>query len=223
MPNKLIEAINISKSYKQGDININVLTNFSMTVNKGEFLAITGSSGSGKTTLLNILGLIDNYDSGYLKHFNKDISKASENQRDKLRLNHIGFVYQSSNLFDDFSATENVASPLLLLGNSKKESYIKSEDILNRFGLSKRLKHTPKDLSSGEQQRVAIARSLIANPDIVIADEPTGNLDKKTSSDVFEYFMKYTQESNCAVVMATHNLELASLSGKRLDLGIKNE
>ena len=223
MPNKLMEAINISKSYKQGDVNIDVLINFSMTLNKGDFLAITGASGSGKTTLLNILGLIDNFNSGCLKHFDNDISEASEIQKDKLRLNHLGFVYQSSNLFDDFNAIENVALPLLLLGNSKKESYKKSSEILSKFGLSERLKHTPKDLSGGEQQRIAIARSLITNPDIVIADEPTGNLDIETSNNVFEYFMKYTKENNCAVIMATHNLELASLASKRLKLGAKSE
>ena len=223
MPNKLMEAINISKSYKQGGVNIDVLINFSMTLNKGDFLAITGASGSGKTTLLNILGLIDNFNSGCLKHFDNDISKASEIQKDKLRLNHLGFVYQSSNLFDDFNAIENVALPLLLLGNSKEESYKKSSEILCKFGLSERLKHTPKDLSGGEQQRIAIARSLITNPDIVIADEPTGNLDIETSNNVFEYFMKYTKENNCAVIMATHNLELASLASKRLELGAKSE
>ena len=223
MPNKLMEAINISKSYKQGGVNIDVLINFSMTLNKGDFLAITGASGSGKTTLLNILGLIDNFNSGCLKHFDNDISEASEIQKDKLRLNHLGFVYQSSNLFDDFNAIENVALPLLLLGNSKEESYKKSSEILSKFGLSERLKHTPKDLSGGEQQRIAIARSLITNPDIVIADEPTGNLDIETSNNVFEYFMKYTKENNCAVIMATHNLELASLASKRLELGAKSE
>ncbi len=219
MPNKLIEAINISKSYKQGDATIDVLTNFSMTLNKGDFLAITGASGSGKTTLLNILGLIDNFNSGRLKHFDNDVSEASETQRDKLRLNHLGFIYQSSNLFDDFNAIENVALPLLLLGNSKVESYKKSLEILCKFGLSERLEHTPKDLSGGEQQRIAIARSLIANPDIVIADEPTGNLDIDTSYNVFEYFMKYTKENNCAVIMATHNLELASLASKKIEIG----
>lgn len=223
MSNKLIEAININKTYKQGEVNIDVLVNFSMILNKGDFLAITGSSGSGKTTLLNILALIDNFDSGSLIHFENDISQATDAQRDKLRLNHLGFVYQSSNLFDDFNTIENVSLPLLLSGNSKVSSYKKSIDILCKFGLSDRLKHTPKDLSSGEQQRVAIARSLISNPDIIIADEPTGNLDKKTSDNVFEYFMKYTKENKCAVIMATHDLELASQANKRLELGVSNE
>ena len=223
MPNLLIEANNISKSYNQGDIKIDVLRNFSMTLNKGDFLAITGPSGSGKTTLLNILGLIDSFDSGNLKYLGNDVTLASEAERDKLRLNHLGFVYQSNNLFDDFSAVENVALPLLLLGNSKNESNKKSIDILSKFGLSNRLEHTPKDLSGGEQQRVAIARALIAKPDIIIADEPTGNLDSDTSNNVFEYFMKYTKENNCAVIMATHNLELASMAGKRIEIGNKNE
>ena len=223
MPNKLMEAINISKSYKQGGVNIDVLINFSMTLNKGDFLAITGASGSGKTTLLNILGLIDNFNSGCLKHFDNDISEASEIQKDKLRLNHLGFVYQSNNLFDDFTAVENVALPLYYQGNSKNESNKKSIEVPKTRRLANRSSQLAHTMSGGEQQRVAIARALIAKPDIIIADEPTGNLDNDTSNNVFEHFMKYTKENNCAVIMATHNLELASLASKRLELGAKSE
>ena len=222
MSDVLIKVNNISKSYLQGDIEIKVLSNFSLTINRGDFFAITGPSGSGKTTLLNILGLIDNFESGNILYFNNDISNFNEVKKDNLRLQHLGFVYQSNNLFDDFNITENVALPLLLQGYSKKEAYENSKEMLYSFGLSNRFKHTPKDLSGGEQQRVAIARALINNPDIVIADEPTGNLDHDTSNNVFDYLMKYSQNKSCAIVMATHNLSLASLANKKLEIGIKN-
>ena len=191
MSDVLIKVNNISKSYSQGDIEIKVLSNFSLTINRGDFFAITGPSGSGKTTLLNILGLIDNFESGNILYFNNDISNFN-------------------------------ALPLLLQGYSKKEAYENSKEILNSFGLSNRFKHTPKDLSGGEQQRVAIARALINNPDIVIADEPTGNLDYDTSNNVFDHLMKYSQNKSCAIVMATHNLSLASLANKKLEIGTKN-
>jgi lipoprotein-releasing system ATP-binding protein len=222
MSDVLIKVNNISKSYSQGDIEIKVLSNFSLTINRGDFFAITGPSGSGKTTLLNILGLIDNFESGNILYFNNDISNFNEVKKDNLRLQHLGFVYQSNNLFDDFNITENVALPLLLQGYSKKEAYENSKEMLNSFGLSNRFKHTPKDLSGGEQQRVAIARALINNPDVVIADEPTGNLDHDTSNNVFDYLMKYSQNKSCAIVMATHNLSLASLANKKLEIGTKN-
>ena len=222
MSDVLIKVNNISKSYSQGDIEIKVLSNFSLTINRGDFFAITGPSGSGKTTLLNILGLIDNFESGNILYFNNDISSFNEVKKDNLRLQHLGFVYQSNNLFDDFNITENVALPLLLQGYSKKEAYENRKEMLNSFGLSNRFKHTPKDLSGGEQQRVAIARALINNPDVVIADEPTGNLDHDTSNNVFDYLMKYSQNKSCAIVMATHNLSLASLANKKLEIGTKN-
>ena len=135
MSDVLIKVNNISKSYSQGDIEIKVLSNFSLTINRGDFFAITGPSGSGKTTLLNILGLIDNFESGNILYFNNDISNFNEVKKDNLRLHHLGFVYQSNNLFDDFNITENVALPLLLQGYSKEEAYENSKEMLNTFGL----------------------------------------------------------------------------------------
>jgi lipoprotein-releasing system ATP-binding protein len=218
-----IEIDNITKSYKQGDELVGVLNNFSMTLNEGDFLSITGPSGSGKTTLLNILGLIDNFDFGDIRHFGKNTKDLHETEKNKIRMNSLGFVYQSNNLFDEFNAVENVALPLILSGKNRKDSYQESESMLIYFGLGHRLKHTPKDLSGGEQQRVAIARALINKPDVVIADEPTGNLDKATSKNVFQYFLNYLEKNSCAVVMATHNLELAGLANKKLELNTLNE
>ena len=223
MLKSLIEAHNIYKSYHQGGVEIKVLKNFSIQLLEGDFLAITGQSGSGKTTLLNILGLIDNFDSGSLNYFGINVLNMNEIDKDKARMTNLGFVYQSNNLFDDFTAKENVALPLLLSGVSKKLAFKKSEDCLAQFDLLTRCDHIPKDLSAGEQQRVAIARAIISKPNIIIADEPTGNLDIDTSRGVFDYFMKYTKENKCAVIMATHNDELAKLANKRIIIGINDE
>ena len=223
MLKSLIEANNIYKSYHQGGVEIKVLKNFSMQLLEGDFLAITGQSGSGKTTLLNILGLIDNFDSGSLNYLGNNVLNLSEIDKDKTRKANLGFVYQSNNLFDDFTAKENVALPLLLSGVTKKLALKKSEDCLAQFDLSTRCNHIPKDLSAGEQQRVAIARAIILKPNIIIADEPTGNLDIDTSRSVFDYFTRYIKENNCAVIMATHNDELAKLANKRIIIGINDE
>ena len=223
MLKSLVEANNIYKSYHQGDVEIKVLKNFSMQLLEGDFLAITGQSGSGKTTLLNILGLIDNFDSGSLNYLGNSVLNMSEIDKDKTRKANLGFVYQSNNLFDDFTAKENVALPLLLSGVTKKLAFKKSEDCLAQFDLLSRCNHIPKDLSAGEQQRVAIARAIILKPNIIIADEPTGNLDIDTSRSVFDYFTRYIKENNCAVIMATHNDELAKLANKRIIIGINDE
>ena len=223
MLKSLVEANNIYKSYHQGDVEIKVLKNFSMQLLEGDFLAITGQSGSGKTTLLNILGLIDNFDSGSLNYLGNNVLNMSEIDKDKTRMANLGFVYQSNNLFDDFTAKENVALPLLLSGVTKKLAFKKSEDCLAQFDLLSRCNHIPKDLSAGEQQRVAIARAIILKPNIIIADEPTGNLDIDTSRSVFDYFTRYIKENNCAVIMATHNDELAKLANKRIIIGINDE
>ena len=223
MLKSLIEANNIYKSYYQGGTEIKVLKNFSMQLLEGDFLAITGQSGSGKTTLLNILGLIDNFDSGSLNYLGNSVLNMSEIDKDKTRKANLGFVYQSNNLFDDFTAKENVALPLLLSGVTKKLAFKKSEDCLAQFDLLSRCNHIPKDLSAGEQQRVAIARAIILKPNIIIADEPTGNLDIDTSRSVFDYFTRYIKENNCAVIMATHNDELAKLANKRIIIGINDE
>ena len=214
---KIIELINISKSYDQGGSIISVLENLSMNVNKGDFISITGPSGSGKSTLLNIIGLIDTVDSGESFFFGKNSKDMSMKQENLIRRNKLGFIYQSKNLFSDFTAVENVSMPQILIGKNKSDSFEYSKNILDKFGLGNRLNHLPKDLSGGEQQRVAIARSVINNPELIIADEPTGNLDIKTASSVFDYLMDFIKSKNISLIMATHNLDLAL----RSDLEIK--
>lgn len=215
---KIIELINISKSYDQGSSSIPVLENLSMNVNKGEFISITGPSGSGKSTLLNIIGLIDSVDSGESFFFGKNSKDMSMKQENLIRRNKLGFIYQSKNLFSDFTAVENVSMPQILIGKNKSDSFKYSKNILDKFGLGNRLNHLPKDLSGGEQQRVAIARSVINNPELIIADEPTGNLDIKTALSVFDYLMDFIKSKNISLIMATHNLNLALRSDVEIKL-----
>ena len=218
MHNKAITLNNISKSYYQADKEISVLKNINFEVGEGEIVSITGPSGSGKTTLLNIIALIDSLDLGKLNVFGEDLSNLSEKEKSVFRKNNFGFVYQSNNLFEDFSAIENVALPLILNGYKKNDAYNESENILSAFGLLDRKTHFPNALSGGEQQRVAIARAIVNKPRIVIADEPTGNLDKDNSLVIFDYLMKYVNSEKLTVVMATHNNELASKCNKEIKL-----
>ena len=218
MHNKAITLNNISKSYYQADKEISVLKNINFEVGEGEIVSITGPSGSGKTTLLNIIALIDSLDLGKLNVFGEDLSNLSEKEKSVFRKNNFGFIYQSNNLFEDFSAIENVALPLILNGYKKNDAYNESENILSAFGLLDRKTHFPNALSGGEQQRVAIARAIVNKPRIVIADEPTGNLDKDNSLIIFDYLMKYVDSEKLTVVMATHNNELASKCNKEIKL-----
>ena len=218
MHNKAITINNISKSYYQADKEISVLKNVNFEVAEGEIVSITGPSGSGKTTLLNIIALIDSLDLGKLNVFGEDLSNLSEKEKSVFRKNNFGFVYQSNNLFEDFSAIENVALPLILNGYKKNDAYNESEKILSEFGLLDRKTHFPNALSGGEQQRVAIARAIVNKPRIVIADEPTGNLDKDNSLIIIDYLMKYVDSEKLTVVMATHNNELASKCNKEIKL-----
>ena len=218
MSNNVIELNNVSKSYLQGDIDICVLKDINLDVREGELVSITGPSGSGKTTLLNIIALIDSLDSGRLNVFGEDLSSLCDKEKSIFRKNNFGFVYQSNNLFDDFNAIENVALPLILNGYKKNDAYNESENILGKFGLLDRKKHFPNALSGGEQQRVAIARAIVNKPRIVIADEPTGNLDKDNSLIIFDYLMKYADSEKLTVIMATHNDQLANKCNKEIKL-----
>ena len=215
---KVISLNNVSKSYWQADKEISVLNNINLEIEEGEMISITGPSGSGKTTLLNIIALIDSLDSGKLNIFGHDLSNINEKEKSKFRKNNFGFVYQSNNLFEDFNALDNVALPLILNNYNKNDAYEESKKILNRFGLIERIKHFPNSLSGGEQQRIAIARAMVNSPRIVIADEPTGNLDKENSLTIFNYLMKYVDSEKLTVVMATHNSDLASKCNKEVKL-----
>ena len=218
MPDTIIRLENISKSYSQGDTVIPVIENLNVTIQAGKFISVIGPSGSGKSTLLNMIGLIDTADSGDIFFFNENLKDINDVKRNLIRRDKIGFVYQSNNLFSDFTAIENVTIPQLLLGANKKDAYNSAFKCLDILGLSARINHLPKDLSGGEQQRVAIARAIINEPKIIIADEPTGNLDKNTSNDVFEHLINFVYSQKISLIMATHNLDLARKSDHQIKL-----
>ncbi|MFT6332147.1 MAG: lipoprotein-releasing system ATP-binding protein [Lentimonas sp.] len=204
---------NINKSFSSGKQKIYVIKNVNFTIKKGEAIALVGPSGAGKTTLLQIAGLLDSPDSGQILINNIDASKADDLTRTNLRKDHIGFIYQSHNLLPEFSALENVAMPLLIQGKNKEEAKKLAQDILTKVGLQDRLDHLPSQLSGGQQQRTSVARAIVTKPSILLADEPTGNLDSENAKNVFDLIIKLVEEYQISALIVTHNLELA----KKLD------
>jgi lipoprotein-releasing system ATP-binding protein len=199
----------VSKSYKQGKEKLSILKSASLEVKKGELVALVGPSGCGKTTLLQIAGLLDNADSGRVIIGGEDYTKANDASRTKTRRKNLGFIYQFHHLLPEFSAIENVIIPQMITGIKKKDAESHAREVLKLLGLAKRESHRPSELSGGEQQRVAIARAIVNNPSIILADEPTGNLDPHTAAIVFEMLLETARAANLAILMVTHNLELA--------------
>ena len=211
--NKIVELKNINKIYKTEVENIHILKNVNLSFNKGDFISIQGKSGSGKTSLLNILGLLDEPTNGEIYIGGEKIHYGNEKSKTAIRNKKIGFVFQFHYLLNEFTALENVMIPALVNKNiNKNEAKKKAKELLNLVGLSKRTKHKPMELSGGEKQRVAIARAMINDPDIILADEPTGNLDMETSNMINQLFMKINRERNQSIIIVTHSLELANLA-----------
>ena len=213
-----IKINNLDKTFSQGDRRIEIFNNFNLEVEMGEFVSITGPSGSGKTTLLQIIAMIDSFDNGSYNLLGQDISDYSNVEKCNMRLQNFGFIYQSFNLLEDFNALENVAMPLIIRGVEKSESYKLASNMLKLFNLDHREGHYSNELSGGEQQRVAIARAVITKPKIIIADEPTGNLDKENSTQVLDFLFKSIEKDKITLIMATHNEEISSRAVKRVDL-----
>ena len=207
MNNYLLETKNISKSFVSANKKISLFNDVNFKIKKGDLIAVTGPSGSGKSTLLHILALLEQPTSGKLLISNEEVGKFKENQKDDIRKKSISIIFQNNNLLNDFTAIENILMPLYIKGTDHITATIKAKNILKDVKLSERANHFPSDLSGGEQQRVAIARALISNTELVLADEPTGNLDQKTSLDIFSYFQKLKRK-NKAIILATHNREL---------------
>jgi putative ABC transport system ATP-binding protein len=206
--NAVIEIKNLVKNFRLGSQTIYVLKSLSININKNEFVALMGPSGSGKSTLMNIIGCLDTPTSGQYILNNKDVSKLSDNELAEIRNKEIGFIFQTFNLLPRSSALENVALPLVYAGFSKKEREEKAAHVLEQVGLSDRMKHKPNELSGGQRQRVAVARALVNNPSIILADEPTGNLDTKTSYEIMSLFDTIHKNGN-TIVLVTHEEDIA--------------
>ena len=218
MSENVIETHGLSRTFVVGDEEIRALDGVSMEVSKGEFVSITGPSGSGKTSLLNVLGCIDRLTSGQLLFQGEDVSKMGGRQLDDLRLRKLGFVFQTFNLFPTLTALENVMFPLSMAGVSRGEQKKRATELLEMVGLSHRLNHRPRQLSAGENQRVGIARGLVNNPALLLADEPTGNLDSKTTKDVANLFKRINEEIGITIVMVTHDLGVAEVAARQLKM-----
>ncbi|MDD9892222.1 MAG: lipoprotein-releasing ABC transporter ATP-binding protein LolD [Gammaproteobacteria bacterium] len=210
MSNVVLAANGLNKSYDDAGEKLVVLDSLELTVQAGETLAIVGASGSGKSTLLQLLAGLDTADSGDVSVAGIDIRGLSPAKLGRLRNQHMGFVYQFHHLLPEFDALENVAMPLLLAGKSTKEASERAATMLDRVGLVKRLKHRPSELSGGERQRAAVARALVSEPAVVLADEPTGNLDQENAMQVFELMLELNQQTNTAIVLVTHDEHLAA-------------
>ncbi len=208
MIREIIQINNLSKHFENGNSKITVLKNVNLKIETGKVVAIVGPSGSGKSTFLHLMSLLDTPSKGKIIISGKSISELNEDQKNKMIRENISIIFQNNNLLSDFTALENVALPLIIRETNYKISIKKAEKFLKKVNLGHRLNHFPSDLSGGEQQRVAIARALIAETKIILADEPTGNLDNKNSNDIFSYFLKL-REKNKIILIATHNRELA--------------
>lgn len=208
----------VSKSYFNGKHETKVLNELNLSVESGELLAIVGSSGCGKSTFLHIAGVLDSPSSGEVIVNDINVHNLSDKQRALFRNKHIGFIYQFHHLMMEFSAVENVAMPLLIRGLSPKECKVKAIEILEQVGLKHRLEHRPSELSGGERQRVAIARALVTKPSIVLADEPTGNLDFDTAEQIYTLIRELNRTLDTSFVIVTHDLVLASKMDRQLTL-----
>ena len=214
----LLRLSHISKSFSQGHKTLEILRDINLEIEAGEAVALVGASGSGKTTLLQIAGLLAKADSGELKLQGSNFSDLSERDRTLVRGQTLGFVYQFHHLLPEFTALENVILPQLVVGKPKAKATAQAESLLKEFGLTDRIDHRPSQLSGGEMQRVAIARALANDPALLLADEPTGNLDDETSEKVFQLLMDAIEKRAMSALIATHNLELAGRMDRMVTL-----
>jgi len=214
----IIELRNIWKIYQMGEANVYALRGMNLKINRGKFIAIMGPSGSGKSTAMNMIGCLDRPTKGTVLLDDKDVSKMNESTLAQIRGKKIGFIFQQFNLINTFNAIENVMLPLMFQNIPRQEQLSRAKELLNLVGMGARAMHRPSELSGGEQQRIAIARALANNPEMILADEPTGNLDSKTGTEVMELIRKLNLEKNKTIILVTHDKNLAKYAQKILYL-----
>jgi lipoprotein-releasing system ATP-binding protein len=214
----ILQCRQLTKRYDQGGLDVEVLKGVNLTIGVGERVAIMGASGSGKSTLLHLLGGLEKASGGEVVLDGVNINQVSAGKLAKLRNKSLGFIYQSHHLLGEFTVLENVAMPLLIGGESVSQARVRAEELLQRVGLGHRIEHKPGELSGGERQRAAVARALINKPCLILADEPTGNLDSKTADQVYQLMLELNQELNVSFLVVTHDHDLAARMGKVLHM-----
>jgi putative ABC transport system ATP-binding protein len=218
MPQEIIRIEGLHKTYALDGVKVHALRGIDLTLNQGEYLAIMGPSGSGKSTLMNIIGCLDIADQGQYWLSGQDVTQLNSDELAVIRNRELGFVFQNFNLLPRTSALENVETPLIYAGVSKRERRRRSQELLERMGLGDRIYHLPNQLSGGQQQRVAIARALITEPSLLLADEPTGNMDTATSAEIMDLLDQLNQHENLTIALITHEAEVAGKAQRRVTL-----
>jgi lipoprotein-releasing system ATP-binding protein len=216
MSDVLLSVRDVRKSFRKDGTSVDILRGIDLDIEKGEFVTIMGPSGAGKTTLLNIIGSLDTPTSGYVAYRGKDTGLYSEQEQSRFRNEKVGFVFQFYHLLQDFNVLENVMIPLWIRRIKPSQAQAEAEEFLRIMGLSHRVRHKPGELSGGEQQRVAIARALINHPELILADEPTGNLDRKTGKEVLDYILSVHRKMGAALILVTHDPEVGAAGRRRL-------